>query len=87
MNKNKYVYVKGKTIDLREHMGSPPFFCGVCIAHFCSFLFFLFFALFVVVLCDYCVPTVASVLDCRFLIAPSIFSNAMNWFSVQLSSI
>jgi hypothetical protein len=41
MNKNKYVKVK--IINLREHMGTPPVFCEVRIAHFFSFLF-----------CDFC---------------------------------
>ena len=70
MNKIKYVYVKVKIINLREHMGSPPFFCGVCIAHFVAF-YFVFFALFVVVLCAYVVSNIASVpglsiFDCPF---------------------
>jgi hypothetical protein len=43
MNKNKYVYVKVNIINLRKHMGSPPFFSGLWhIANFCSFLFCVF---------------------------------------------
>ena len=67
-------------------VGSFPFFLWVCIAHFCSFLFCVF-SLFVVILCDYCVPNVASISGLSILIAPSVFPNAMHWFSVHLSSI
>ena len=32
-------------------------------------------------------PMLPASLNCRFLIAPSVFSNVMHWFSVHLSSI
>ena len=58
MNKNKYVKVK--MINLREHMGTPPFFVGSVLLIFLAFCV-VSFALFVVVLCDSCVPNAASV--------------------------
>ena len=70
MNKNKYVYIKVKIINLREHMCSSPFFFGSVWLIFVAFCFVLF-ALFVVARCAYVVSNVASVpglsiFDCPF---------------------
>jgi hypothetical protein len=86
MNTNKYLYVKVKIINLREHNGSSPFFVGSVLLIFVAFCF-VFFALFVVVLCDYCVHNVASVSGLSIFDSPFVFPNAMHWFSVHLSSI
>ena len=86
INTNKYVYVKVKIINLREIMGSSPFCCGSVLLIFITFCF-VFFALFVVVLCDYCVPSDASVPGLSIIDCPSVFSNVMHWISVHISSI
>jgi hypothetical protein len=58
-------------------MGSFPFFVGSVLLIFVAFCF-VFFALFVVVLCDYCVPNVASVSGSSIFYSPFVFPNAMH---------
>ena len=61
-------YKGHELLTLREHLGWPPVFCGVCVSHLLfSFLCCVFFSLFVFIVC--LVHPMLSV----SLIAPSFF--------------
>ena len=86
-------YKRQELLTIREHLGLPPVFCGIRVGHlfmynmfivllvffwgggflvlFCLLLF-VFVFVFVFVLC-------LVSLDCRFLIAPSVFSNVYSF--------
>ena len=68
-------YKRQELLTLCEHMGSPPVFGGVRVAHlFFSFLCVVFFVLSGIALCSV-YPMLPVSLDCPFFINPSVFCN------------
>jgi len=66
----RVLYKRQELLTLREHMGSPPVFRVVRVAHlFCFLCCVVLFFVFV------CLRSVPVSLDCLFLIIPSVFSN------------